>query len=632
MSFRTRLTLFFVLIVIVPMISVTLVLFRLISDNESAKSDAPLATRVEAVANLYNLGVLRSDAVLRRIAADRGLATALARRDGQILTRRAVRLSGVYGAARLVILRDRRVVVDVGDHTAVSPAARDLRGADGRALGQMEVSSLTARDYIEQARSIVADPRGRTHFEVAIGRRGRLVQASIPGVSAAVLGRLGRTRIAGRDYRVASVDLPGFRGIPLRISVLTDLRATSGNVASAQRLAGAILAGFFLLAFACAVLVSRSLQQQIARFLQAARSLGGGDFGSRVPVDGRDEFAALGNEFNKMSDQLAARLEELRQQRTRLEGSLRRIGETFASNLDREALLRIVLSTAVDGVDAQVGRGTSRREPGAPLEERARVGDLEGLEDLLTQTEQEVEKAAAPREMAAGGAFALGHPLLAEGEDRDGRGKVLGTICVARRREFSRPERELFHYLAGQAAISIENVQLHETVQRQAVTDELTGLYNHRRFQEALAQEVERSKRFDQDMGLVMIDIDNFKRVNDTYGHQQGDLVLREVARTLREYSREIDSPARYGGEELAVVLPQTDLEGTYNLAERVRTGIEQLELPLLDGSGTMSVTASLGVAALPGSGSEPHELVAVADAALYEAKHSGKNRTVRAQ
>ena len=119
--------------------------------------------------------------------------------------------------------------------------------------------------------------------------------------------------------------------------------------------------------------------------------------------------------------------------------------------------------------------------------------------------------------------------------------------------------------------MSIENVDLHETVERQAVTDELTGLSNRRRFQEAMAAEVERSRRFGQPVGLVLLDLDDFKRVNDTYGHQQGDLVLREVARVLRETSREIDEPARYGGEELAVVLPGTDLEGAFNLAERVR-------------------------------------------------------------
>ena len=149
---------------------------------------------------------------------------------------------------------------------------------------------------------------------------------------------------------------------------------------------------------------------------------------------------------------------------------------------------------------------------------------------------------------------------------------MLGVLTIARDDEpFSDAERELFSYLAGQAALSLENVGLHETIQRQAVTDELTGLSNHRRFQEIMTDEVERVRALRQDLGLMMLDIDDFKRVNDNYGHQQGDVVLREVARVLRESSREIDEPARYGGEEMAVALPQTGLQGAYEFAERVR-------------------------------------------------------------
>ena len=168
---------------------------------------------------------------------------------------------------------------------------------------------------------------------------------------------------------------------------------------------------------------------------------------------------------------------------------------------------------------------------------------------------------------------------------------------------------------------------MHQTVQRQAVTDELTGLANVRQFHGALEHELERARRFESPLGLVMLDIDDFKRVNDTYGHQQGDVVLSSVARALRDLSRDIDEPARYGGEEMAVILPQTDLEGASQLAERMREAVEELRVPRVDGEGHLSVTASFGVASIPFSAGDKESLIAAADAALYRAKRGGKNR-----
>src|SRR5437763_181680 len=130
-----------------------------------------------------------------------------------------------------------------------------------------------------------------------------------------------------------------------------------------------------------------------------------------------------------------------------------------------------------------------------------------------------------------------------------------------------------------------------------------------------------------QQLGLIMLDIDNFKSINDTYGHQQGDVVLKHIARVLRDTSRETDTPARYGGEEMALILPHTDLVGSYAIAERIRTSIEGLRIPRLDQQGTLRITTSLGVAA--SSDGEKDALIAEADGALYVAKREGKNRTV---
>jgi len=209
----------------------------------------------------------------------------------------------------------------------------------------------------------------------------------------------------------------------------------------------------------------------------------------------------------------------------------------------------------------------------------------------------------------------------------------VGVISLARPdRQFDGQGYELFAYLTGRAAVSMENVDLHETVRLQAVTDELTGLYNRNHFQDTLDSEIERSRRFGTDVGLVMLDIDDFKQVNDTFGHPQGDVVLVEVGRVLRELSRDIDEPARYGGEELAVILPQTDLNGAELLAERMRTAIEGLRIKRTDGDGALRVTASFGVASLPMCARDRETLIAEADAALYRAKRAGKNRVVRGE
>jgi diguanylate cyclase (GGDEF)-like protein len=443
------------------------------------------------------------------------------------------------------------------------------------------------------------------------------------------LGRSGDLTIGEDEFRYATFTAPGMVGSKIRVAVLAPRTESTTQVGRSRIFAGGILAGFFVLAVTFALAVSRSLRGQVMELLGAARRLGGGDFSTRVPTTGGDEFAALGEEFNKMARQLEERLVELAQERERVQSSMRRLGQAVGSNLDRDALLQLVVQTAVEGVGGEAGRATVRPRRDAPLEERVRVGGINGLTEALREAEARALRSGKAEEAEVGDGCALAHPLNGS-ETHDG---VVGLVSVGRSgRAFTAGERDLFHYLATQAGVSMENVGLHETVARESVTDELTGLFNRRRFDEVLDTEVERAKRFGQSMALVLLDLDDFKQINDTYGHQQGDVVLREVGRVLRESCREIDEPARYGGEELAVVLPGTDLHGAYLLAERVRQGVESLRLPLLVTNGEIRITASLGVAALPESADDQDGLVAAADAAMYDAKRAGKNRAMRAQ
>jgi diguanylate cyclase (GGDEF)-like protein len=168
--------------------------------------------------------------------------------------------------------------------------------------------------------------------------------------------------------------------------------------------------------------------------------------------------------------------------------------------------------------------------------------------------------------------------------------------------------------------------RLHRRVAEQAVTDPLTGLWNRRHMAETLEREVNRAGRFGHPISLIILDVDDFKKINDREGHLQGDLVLEEVAGVLRAGTRSIDVPARYGGDELAVILVETDREGALILGERLADRMRETEVPRRDG-GSMSVTISLGVATIPNSADGLESLVDAADRALLRAKRAGKNQ-----
>lgn len=662
MSFRTRLTVFFVLIVLVPMAALGVVVARLVDDSEQGKAQARASGQLAGAITLYERSASRGLRAAGVVGADRELADALRRGDDAAARTRARALMRQLGLERVVVSAPAAAGgaaqgggdgdtsggpngagegarLDLGSATAIAAGSTRVRNADTR----VEASTITAEQY--------ADAVQGDGVEAVVRRGGAVLASSLPGLAdadarsgasagvtrttsgagaatdaeaaAPPLPTRGSATVAGTDYLVRSFRAADFGGTTDTISILTDTSANADAVANDRRLAFALLAAFLAAALIGALLVSRQLQAQIGRFLTAAKRIGGGDFGTRVPTEGRDEFAALGHEFNKMSSELEQRIDELDRERARLRDSIQRVGETFASNLDRHALLTLGAETAVEAVEADAGRA---RADGLPPVHLGDAADRQ-LAELLDQAEARAGATCAPIEVTTDhvSAFASPIPRAREGAPPH------GLVAVARRgRPFTDEERALLGSLIAQTGISLENVELHDQVARQAVTDELTGLFNHRRFQEVMDAEIAAARRYDRPLGLLMIDIDNFKRVNDTYGHQQGDLVLKAVAAVLQDSSREIDEPARYGGEEMAVALPQTDLDGAYTIAERVRASVEALRVPRLDGAGVLGVTVSCGVAASRTASKD--QLVASADAALYRAKHSGKNRTVRGE
>jgi diguanylate cyclase (GGDEF)-like protein len=184
--------------------------------------------------------------------------------------------------------------------------------------------------------------------------------------------------------------------------------------------------------------------------------------------------------------------------------------------------------------------------------------------------------------------------------------------------------------ISEQLALGTSNINLREVLRRQSTVDELTGLYNRRYFDETLRRELFRAERKRAALAVVMIDLDHFKRMNDTYGHEAGDVVLRAVGACLRDSVRRSDVACRYGGEELVLVLPECDGAAAARCAESIRAAIAALTLRH-DDELLPQATASFGVAVWPAHGDDAPTLLAAADRALYTAKHAGRNRVCMA-
>jgi diguanylate cyclase (GGDEF)-like protein len=276
-------------------------------------------------------------------------------------------------------------------------------------------------------------------------------------------------------------------------------------------------------------------------------------------------------------------------QRTREAAEL--VGNVLAAGHDVDALLPVILETAVTVTGAASARLV------ADGEELARVGDDESGTPLAIS-------------LSAG---AVSGGLLVLYPPPGGR--------------FDDEAVQLAEWLAGRASIALQNAHLHRLARQLASTDELTQLANRRQFDEALAAEVVRAERFQDPVAVVVADLDNFKEINDRFGHDVGDLVLRAFAGVIRANVRDVDLPARYGGEEFTVLLPATNAEGGRQLAERLRQAAEELAIEV-GSEATVRVRSSFGVASYPEAATAA-ALMRAGDRALYRAKAAGKNTVV---
>lgn len=331
-------------------------------------------------------------------------------------------------------------------------------------------------------------------------------------------------------------------------------------------------------------------------------------------------------------------------QRTRVYSALLEISKSLGSRLDLDHRLEITADSAKEIIDYDrcfiflVEPGERRLTVKAVKGYDPAIIDYNfaltnGLLSIIVKNRQVLLFSQLPSQRAKHKIFPdgckisvdcqsfLGLPLIIE--DR-----AMGIVLFLSEKEnaFTTYDRHVLSILCNHVAISIAEAQAHAQVERLAITDGLTGIYNHRRFQERLQEEFVRNARHPEPFSILMIDIDFFKKINDTFGHPAGDAVLKVIAKLLAKMIRKLDVVARYGGEEFVVLLLKSDSMQAWQMAERIRKAIESAPI---DWQGQkIDVTVSIGAASQPADAAQREDLIACADKALYSSKRAGRNRS----
>jgi diguanylate cyclase (GGDEF)-like protein len=474
---------------------------------------------------------------------------------------------------------------------------------------------------------------------IAIIRGGRVVtqgssilnQAVAPGtaLSSAIQSALARSSnpdvfdIGGQSAGVDAQPLPsGFAVlVTTPVSPVTSLWQPA-----------LILLALIVLAMLCIVfVVETDLRRPLRRLDRAVASMAREEYDTPVPRPASGEIGRLASSFEEMRRQLRATIagtqaraaiaSELNSPQP-LETALREVGAQLRRSANGDTAFILVSGSEMTDSFAVTEGAPFEVDVNEALSGEGPIGSAHrhtGTEALMVGAAPEsIEAHTGNREFCAA-------PL------RMGR-TVLGVLGVARARGgFSSGDAALVSSSAEQVALALERYRFIAMVQRQASIDDLTGLYNHRFLVDYLGQQVALAERLNTPLAVLVLDLDHFKRVNDTHGHPVGDVVLTAFAHTLTSSIRRADLAARYGGEEFIVVMSNTASPDARRVAEKIRAAVEALVVPVDSGGQAVTLTVSVGGAAYPDDTTTAQQLLATADAALYDAKHGGRNRVCMA-
>jgi diguanylate cyclase (GGDEF)-like protein len=396
----------------------------------------------------------------------------------------------------------------------------------------------------------------------------------------------------------------------------------------------------------------------ILEFTRATDIISQGNLNYQVNIKTGDEIELLSNEFNNMTQGLKVKTEEAKKLYDLLANSNKQLERNIiqlytlyniSKSLSTESEMDKLLSQVVKEVShaLKVHRmnimlvNEDRTEMsivagfGMPHQEKdVKVKLSEGIYGLVSQTGQ----AEVFNDLETNPRFKAIH-----GIDDDtssvicapfkGHGQVIGIVNAYKLggESFDTAAFELLMAASNQVGIALENARLFEETRVLSITDGLTALYNRRYFMERLAEEFDRTKRYKRPLSLIFIDIDHFKKFNDTNGHPEGDLLLRSFAEIMKKFARKYDVVARYGGEEFIIILPETDREMAKITAERLRSEVEKTNFKGAQTQPLGRVTISSGVASFQENTASFEELIKMADDAMYRAKEAGRNRVCSA-
>ena len=485
--------------------------------------------------------------------------------------------------------------------------------------------------------------------------------AEVSGAVAAALP--GEMTARGRRHLRTVAAEPG-QPLPLVVSV---------RQPSSAGLYAFLLAGVGLVA-GLAVVVARWLARSTTRPLEelswAVAKVADGELGTRVPVGRDDELGRLAGTFNRMTRELQAYVQAVTASRDQLRGHLAILGDTLSSTHDLHRILQVILQTALSATGARAGVVLLID----PADGRLVARCAEGLTGRWDVPEAELTALRVPLGVGVLGAVAasgeprrgvcgpggggpldepacrtyvavpicapatVGDPLVPGDALLTGHPATLGVLALYDRLGtdgFDDADLLTLRTFAGQAGVAVHNVRMHEEAQRLSLTDPLTGLWNYRYLRESLRREVERASRFGRMLTVLVLDLDHFKDVNDTYGHAAGDTVLGEFARRIRVGLREVDVAFRQGGEEFVVLLPETDAYGGVIVAERLGAAVREIPVPIDprrhdaatgEPVDRVAISVSIGIAVYPEHGATAQEVLDAADDALYAAKNAGRD------